>query len=110
MKVAVVGDEHMALGFELAGVDESYTPETDMEAVKILDRLIESSDIAVILLSERIAQNVRGELERITQNKGLYPVIVEMPGKDGPVKDKKDILKEKIRRAVGIDITLQEKS
>ncbi len=110
MKVVVVGDEHMALGFELAGADESYTPGTDMEAIKILDRLVESSDVAVILLSERIAENVRGELERITQNKGLYPVIVEMPGKDGPVKDKKDILKEKIRRAVGIDITLQEKS
>ncbi len=110
MKVVVVGDEHMALGFELAGVDESYTPGTDMEAIKVLDRLIGSSDVAVIILSESIAENIREDLERMTQDKGLYPVIVEIPGKAGPVKAKKDILKEKIRKAVGIDITLQEKS
>lgn len=110
MKVTVVGDEHMALGFELAGVDESYTPKTDMEAVKMIERLVGSSDIAVIILSERIAHNNREELDRITQNKGLYPVIVEIPGKDGPIEDKKDPLRDKIRRAVGIDITSQEKS
>ncbi len=108
MKVVVVGDKHMALGFTLAGVDESYSPETEMEAIKILDQLIESSDNAVIILSERIAESIREEFDELKQRKGLYPVIVEIPDKDGPIEGKKDPLKDKIRRAVGIDITSQE--
>ncbi len=108
MKVVVVGDKQMALGFTLAGVDESYTPETEMEAIKIIDQLIESTDTAVIIISERIAESIREKFTELKLRKGLYPVIVELPDKDGPLEDKKDPLKDKIRRAVGIDITPQE--
>ncbi len=108
MKVVVVGDKHMALGFTLAGVDASYHPETEMEAIKLMDQLIESSDTAVVILSERIAEGIRSELNELKERKGLYPVIVEMPDKDGPLEEKQDPLKDKIRRAVGIDITSQE--
>ena len=108
MKVVVVGDEHMALGFGLAGVKESYTPDTGEEAVKIVDRLVGSPDIAVLIISERIARDIRDELTRLKVKKGLYPVIVELPEKGGSPEGKQDPLKDKIRRAVGIDITLQE--
>ncbi|MGM0405196.1 MAG: V-type ATP synthase subunit F [Thermoplasmatota archaeon] len=107
-KVVVVGDEHMALGFSLAGADESYSPEDEYQTIKLIDRLIESPDIGVVLLSERIAENIRDELDRISEKKDLYPVILEIPDKKGPLDDKEDPLNKKIRRAVGIDITSEE--
>ncbi|MFW5898684.1 MAG: V-type ATP synthase subunit F [Candidatus Saliniplasma sp.] len=107
-KVVVVGKEDMTLGFSLAGADDAYKFESEHRAVKILEKLIESPDVGVVLLSESIAEDIRDDLNRITKNKDLYPVIIEIPDKEGPVEDKKDPLNKKIRRAVGIDITSEE--
>ncbi|MBS3816227.1 MAG: V-type ATP synthase subunit F [Candidatus Thermoplasmatota archaeon] len=110
-KIVVVGEEDMALGFSLAGANEVFTPEDDYEAKKRIDKLLESPDVAVILLSEAIAEDIRSHLEEKQQRKDdLYPVIVEIPGKEGPVEGKEDPLEDKIKRAVGIDITQQEES
>ncbi len=109
MKVVVIGQEDMALGFSLAGVDESIIPTDDYEAKKEIDYLLESSDVGVILISETIAENIREHLNKKRSRKeSLFPVIVEIPDKEGPVEDKEDPLQSKIRRAVGIDITSKE--
>ncbi|MFP4001479.1 MAG: V-type ATP synthase subunit F [Candidatus Natronoplasma sp.] len=109
-KVVVMGEKDMTLGFSLAGVDETYTPEDDYESKKQMDKLLESPEVGVILLSERIAENIREHLdEKEQKRKGdIYPVIVEIPDKEGPVEGKEDPLKGKIKRAVGIDVTSQE--
>ncbi|MFO7791741.1 MAG: V-type ATP synthase subunit F, partial [Candidatus Saliniplasma sp.] len=65
-------------------------------------------DVGVVLLSERIAEDIRDEMDRISEEKELYPVIIEIPDKKGPLEDKEDPLNKKIRRAVGIDITSEE--
>lgn len=109
-KIVVVGGEDMSLGFSLAGVDESYVPKNDYEAKKTMERLAGSSDVGVVILSERIAEDIREELEKISQDKDLYPVIIEISDKEGPLEEKEDPLKSKIRRAVGIDITSEERS
>lgn len=109
MKVVVIGKKDMAVGFSLAGVNEVFTPEDDYEAKKILEKLIGSSDVGVILLSETIAEGIRDHLRQKKKRKeDVYPVIVEIPDKEGPVEGKEDPLQDKIKRAVGIDITSQE--
>ncbi len=109
-KVVVVGKKEMTLGFTLAGVDEALTPADEYESKKQIDRLLESSDVGVILLSESIAENIRDHLnQKEEKRKGeIYPVIVEIPDKGGPLEDKEDPLKGKIKRAVGVDITVKE--
>ncbi|MFO7992392.1 MAG: V-type ATP synthase subunit F [Thermoplasmata archaeon] len=109
-KVVAVGKDDITLGFSLAGVDEAYNPENEYDAFKIVDRLVESPDIGVILISERIADGIRDKLNELVDRKDLYPVIVEIPDKRGPMKGKEDPLKSKIRRAVGIDITDKEEN
>lgn len=108
-KIGVVGSEDMVLGFSLAGVDDAFSPKDDYEAIKIIDRMIESPEYGIILLSEDIAEEIRKDLSRIRKEKELYPVIIEIPDKGGPLEDKEDPLRKKIRRAVGIDITSKEK-
>ncbi len=109
-KVVVVGNKDMALGFSLAGVDESFAPTDEYESKKQIDKLLESPDVGVILLSESIAEDIRDHLNEKQEKRKdtIYPVIVEIPDKEGPIKDKQDPLKGKIKRAVGIDITTQE--
>ncbi|MEF8875021.1 MAG: V-type ATP synthase subunit F [Candidatus Thermoplasmatota archaeon] len=109
MKVVVIGKKDMAVGFSLAGVNEVFTPENDYEAKKRLDKLIETPDVGVILLSESIAEEIRKDLKQKKKKKDdIYPVIVEIPDKEGPVEGKEDPLQDKIKRAVGIDINTQE--
>ncbi len=110
MKVVAIGDEYFAEGFSLAGVNESYVHEDKHETIKHLKEFVNSGDVAVVLLSEKVAEEVREELNQMMNNKDVYPVIVELPGKEGAMKDKKDPLEDKIRRAVGIDISLKEDS
>ncbi len=109
MKVVVIGKKDMTVGFSLAGVNEVFTPEDDYEAKKILDRSLETPDVGVILLSESIAEEIREHLrQKKKRREEIYPVIVELPDKEGPVKGKEDPLQDKIKRAVGVDISTQE--
>ncbi len=110
MKVVVVGDKDTAIGFSLAGVNEVYTPENDRETKKTIEKLFMESDVGVILMSERLAEDIRGYLDQKKDTmKEVYPVIVELPDKEGPIEDKEDPLKGKIKKAVGIDITSQDR-
>ncbi len=108
-KVVVVGKEDMTLGFSLAGVDEVFSPQDEYEIKKRIDKLIESPEIGVILLSEQIAKKIREHLdEKKKRRDDVYPVIVEIPDKGGPLEEKEDPLKGKIKRAVGIDVNTQD--
>lgn len=107
-KVVALGKSDMTLGFSLAGIDDSIDPEDEYEAKKTLDRLVESPDIGVILLSETLAEEIREKLDRISRKKELYPVIVEIPDKEGPLEEIEDPLEGKIRRAIGVDVSSQE--
>ncbi|MFO8109744.1 MAG: V-type ATP synthase subunit F [Thermoplasmata archaeon] len=110
MKVVAIGDEHFTEGFSLAGVTESYVHKDGQSTLKQLRKFMNSGNVAVVLISEKVAESVRAELNRMTESKDLYPVIVEIPDREGPAKDKEDPLEEKIKRAVGIDISLKEDS
>ena len=108
-KVVVVGKKDMAVGFSLAGVDEVFVPKDEYESKKRIDKLLETFDIGVILLSESIAEEIREHLQQREKTRDdIYPVIVEIPDKEGPLEGKDDPLQDKIKRAVGIDITTKE--
>ncbi|MBS3782324.1 MAG: V-type ATP synthase subunit F [Candidatus Thermoplasmatota archaeon] len=108
--VVVVGKKDMTLGFSLVGIDETFTPTDEYESKKRINKLLEAPDVGVILLSESIAEDIREHIQKKErERKGtIYPIIVEIPDKKGPIEDKEDPLKGKIKRAVGIDITSQE--
>lgn len=108
-KVVAVGKKDMILGFSLAGIDDSFIPSDDYDAKKKIDRLLESPEIGVILISESLAEDIRSYLdEKRKKKEDIYPIIVEIPGKEGPLEEREDPLKSKIRRAVGVDITSKE--
>ena len=101
MKVAVIGDRDTISGFKLAGC-VGYVVNTPQEAREELQRQAAQTDIGLILITERIAEQIRPTFKRITQT--FKTPILEIPDKSGPLAEKSEAIDELIRRAVGVEI------
>ncbi len=102
MKIGVVGDFDTVTGFRLAGVKETYDVEEPEAAVEALKKLMKE-DIGVIIITERLADQIRDETEELIEGKTL-PIIVEIPDKKGPIEGKADPIMALIKKAVGVEI------
>lgn len=103
MEICVVGDPDTVTGFKLAGIKEGYKVGEASEALGILRDLIKEKDMGLIIVTERIGEELREEIKAMTEGK-VTPIIVEIPDKGGPIEKKIDPIKELVKRAVGIEI------
>ncbi len=102
-KIISVGDEETSLGFSLAGITDSYTVEPD-KASSILRKLAEDSELAILIITEEVANTNKDLLTRIKLNP--YPVIVEVPGKKAYFEAAEDKIRALIKMALGIDLEM----
>jgi len=98
MKIGVVGDSHMAIGFRLAGLTDVYEVENPDEALKIIGELDRRKDIGLIIISEKLGDALRNKLSKIDT------FVVEIPDKNGPIVRERDPIKDLVRKAVGIEL------
>ncbi|RLE55527.1 MAG: V-type ATP synthase subunit F [Candidatus Methanomethylicota archaeon] len=101
MHIALVGDYDTVIGFKLAGVSRAYTVSNASEAENIIRKLSRDPDIAIIVVTESIASQIRDFLRQFYEK--TRPVIVEVPDKRGPVPTV-EFVKDLIRRTVGVEI------
>jgi len=99
--IALVGDYDTVIGFKLAGVSRAYTVSNASEAENIIRKLSRDPDIAIIVVTESIASQIRDFLRQFYEK--TRPVIVEVPDKRGPVPTV-EFVKDLIRRTVGVEI------
>jgi len=102
--IAIVADKNTVTCFKLAGLEDAYFVENGEEAEKCIRALSEKPDLSIILVSERLVNQIYGAIEKIIERK--YPLIVPIPGTGGPVKMKTDLIIELIRRKAGIEVKL----
>jgi V/A-type H+-transporting ATPase subunit F len=102
MKIGVVGDFDTVTGFRLAGVKETYDVEEAGAAMEALKKLMKE-DIGVIIITERLADQIRDETAELIEGKTL-PIIVEIPDKKGPIEGKADPIMALIKKAVGVEV------
>ncbi|ADG13119.1 V-type ATP synthase subunit F [Methanocaldococcus infernus] len=95
MRIGVIGDRETAIGFRLAGLKDVYEVKDKEDAIKALKTLAENKDIAFIIITERLAEEIRENMKNINK------VIVEIPDKNGKLA-REDPIKELIRKAVGV--------
>ncbi len=103
MKISVIGDFDTITGFRLAGIKETYEIEDPGKAVEVIKDLFKNMEMGVIIITEKIADNIRAELKEISEGK-VTPLIVEIPDKKGSIEKKVDPIKELVKRAVGLEI------
>jgi len=102
MRIIVVGDRDMVNGFQLAGIKDTYEAEDPWRVKEILNDVKDMGDVAVVIISRRIAHEIRDYINEWKKEKGIYPIILEIP--DKKEVEVEDPMRDLVRRAIGIDI------
>ncbi len=103
-KIAVIGDSDTATGFRLVGVSECATPSTPSETRELLLDYFRDPKMGLIIITEQLAEQVEETIVELSQSP--VPVILLIPDRDGTIGTYESVLKELIRRAVGIEINI----
>lgn len=101
MKYFVIGDEDTIIGFRLVGV-EGRVVESILQAKEAFKVAVSTQDVGVILITEKIAQKIREEIEPYIYE-STFPLVLEIPDRQGVGNSKKS-LTDLIEEAVGINI------
>jgi len=106
MEIALIGDRHTVYGFRLAGIRKTFLIEQiRQEDIRgVLNGLFDDN-IGIILVTEKVAEEIRHILEEVGRfRKGIMPIVVEIPDSGGPLPEKIDPMRELIKRTVGFEI------
>lgn len=103
MKIAIVTEKNTAAAFRLAGFKNVYSVKSAYDAESLVKELMKGTDLAIILISERLVDQIRATIEN-TEHK--YPEVIPIPDTTGPATVKADFIVELIRRKAGIEIKL----
>ena len=101
MQFYVIGDESTVTGFGLAEV-VGEAVETADEAREALKKAFASPDIGIIIVTEKIAAELRKEMEDYVFGRS-FPLVIEIPDRTGPMPDRVSI-RQMVRAAVGINV------
>ena len=105
-KVAVIGDKDTALGFAMTGVKNIDIVSPDQkEALNALEQNVKNTEIGIIIITERVADCIRDEIDKLKIDKTLYPIIIEIPDKQGEIPGRQDPISLLIKRAIGVEVT-----
>ncbi|MCH5205731.1 MAG: V-type ATP synthase subunit F [Oscillospiraceae bacterium] len=82
MKFYVICDKvDVLLGMRIAGIEGQLIVD-EKEAAPTLERISQNEEIAVVLITERLAELCREKVYDIKLNR-MRPLIVEIPNRDG---------------------------
>jgi V/A-type H+/Na+-transporting ATPase subunit F len=100
MEFAVIGSEEFVLGFRLAGVKRVYTVQPQDMDSKLLE-LIGDSSIGILALNATDLAKISPSVRRKVME-SISPVVVPVGGEEGD-------LREKVKRAIGVDLYKTER-
>ena len=82
MKIVALGDQEALIGLKLAGIDETFKPQTKDDAVSLLLSLKEREDVGVIIISSDFYRQTR-EVVKEMREESIFPLIVDIPTRLG---------------------------
>lgn len=95
-QIAAIGSEEFTLGFEIAGVKETYGKENYQENI---EKLLEDEEVGIVVAESSDIDELPGRLKKRV-DESVEPVVVKLS--ETPNTEE---LGNKIKRAIGIDIT-----
>lgn len=103
-KIAVIGDRDTVVGFRMVGVTEGCVSKSPEETRQTLMKYFRDPNMGLILITESLAQAVEDSILELSE--APVPVILLIPDSKGSTGAYETVLKELIRRAVGIEISM----
>jgi V/A-type H+-transporting ATPase subunit F len=95
MEIAVIGSDEFVLGFRLAGIRRVFVTNSDNYQEKMLEAMSQPT-IGILAVDAKDLANLSFQV-RQRVNDSIQPVIVPVGGSD-------DDLREKVKRAIGVDL------
>ena len=97
-KLAVIGDPDFNIGFRLVGIRDVYDVKNDEELIKAVRNVLDREDIGIVVIRyddlKKLPVTLRREIDERVE-----PTFVAVGGM-GSVEE----LREKIRKAIGVDL------
>jgi len=97
-RLAVIGDPDFNIGFRLAGVRDIYDVTSDEELVKTVESVLNNKEIGVAVIDHKLLKKLPPTLRRAI-DESVEPTFVFV-GEEGGVEE----IREKIRKAIGVDL------
>lgn len=94
--IAVIGSEEFQLGFKLAGINKTYDSKNFEQKI---EELLEKPSIGILVAEEEDIQDSTKRVRKMIES-SVDPVVI---GLSENVESER--LQEKIRKAIGADIT-----
>ena len=95
MEIAVIGSDEFVLGFRLAGIRRVFVANPDNYQEKMLEAMSQPT-IGIRAVDAKDLDNLSFQV-RQKVNDSIQPVVVPVGGND-------DDLREKVKRAIGVDL------
>ena len=99
MEIAVIGSDEFVLGFRLAGIRRVFVADKDNYQDKMLEALSQPN-IGILAVDAKDLDNLSPQVRHRVMD-SIQPVIVPVGG------DQSD-LREKVKRAIGVDLYKSE--
>ena len=100
MKAYLISDNHDTLvGMRLAGI-EGVLVRGYEEASGAMTEALVRSDVAILAVTEKIAELLPDTIQRLREH-GELPIVVEIPDRHG-TKRSPDFLTKYVREAIGV--------
>ncbi len=104
--IAIIGDKDTTLGFAMAGIKHTFHVEPGAKDAKdAMESCLSNPDIGIVIITERVADSIREDIDKLKLDKTLYPIIIEIPDKQGEIPGRKDPISVLIKRAIGVEVT-----
>ncbi len=97
-KLAVVGDQEFGLGFRLAGIRDIYEISDSSSVDEVIKRILDDRSVGIVVIQQDLFDHLSISLKREIEER-TEPTFVKVGGEMGVEE-----LKEKIRRAIGVDL------
>merc|ERR1719329_253823 len=108
MKIGMIGDEETVTGMVLAGVGDVKPDgqknfmvvnagERPENISKFFHQLTARTDIAMILITQRIAEEIAGTLEEFADASTVIPTVLQIPSKECPYDPYKDPIMARVK-------------
>jgi len=102
--IATVTDDITVLGMKLAGIGKIAAVKDDESGSNYISEFASDPSVAVLIVTEKIGEQNRALLNRISQRP--WPVVVEIPGPEGKIEKESSTLKDLVKRALGIEMDI----
>lgn len=95
MQIAVLGSDEFVLGFRLAGIRRVFVANSENYQEKVLEAMSQPT-IGILAVDAKDLDNLSFQVRQKVMD-SIQPVVVPVGGDDGD-------LREKVKRAIGVDL------